>query len=147
MRNALIFLVLIILILVSFNFLKVLNGGQNPFSTGTQKETARKDEALFIFAKNLEVPWGIQFLPGSILFTERPGKLWMIDVNGGKPILIAQISQVKAIGEGGREWKLIEKKILVDKIPGAPNHNGGRIKFGPDGMLYNQNFFFNQFPF
>ncbi|KKQ96548.1 MAG: Quinoprotein glucose dehydrogenase [Candidatus Levybacteria bacterium GW2011_GWB1_39_7] len=164
--------------MVSFNFLKVLNGGQNPFSTGTQKETARKDEALFIFAKNLEVPWGIQFLPGSILFTERPGKLWMIDVNGGKPILIAQISQVKAIGEGGllgiasdpnfkenkniylyytyekknentfnrvvkyklgarvSEWELIEEKILVDKIPGAPNHNGGRIKFGPDGMLY-----------
>lgn len=39
---------------------------------------------------------------------------------------------------------LSEPTVLVDKIPGAPNHNGGRIKFGPaspsqggfDGFLY-----------
>lgn len=29
-----------------------------------------------------------------------------------------------------------ESLILIDKIPGAAIHNGGRIKFGPDGMLY-----------
>jgi glucose/arabinose dehydrogenase len=27
-------------------------------------------------------------------------------------------------------------KILVDNVPGAPFHNGGRVKFGPDGKLY-----------
>lgn len=31
---------------------------------------------------------------------------------------------------------LSEKTIIVDKIPGALFHNGGRIKFGSDGFLY-----------
>ena len=35
--------------------------------------------------------------------------------------------------EGG---KLQGSKVIVDNIPGAPNHDGGRIKFGPDGYLY-----------
>ena len=31
---------------------------------------------------------------------------------------------------------LSDEKIIVDKIPGAIFHDGGRIKFGPDGNLY-----------
>jgi glucose/arabinose dehydrogenase len=30
----------------------------------------------------------------------------------------------------------IEETILLDGIPGNNNHDGGRIKFGPDGKLY-----------
>lgn len=32
--------------------------------------------------------------------------------------------------------RLRSETIVVDAIPGAANHNGGRIKFGPDGFLY-----------
>jgi glucose/arabinose dehydrogenase len=31
---------------------------------------------------------------------------------------------------------LLDKKIIIDDIPGASIHNGGRIKFGPEGLLY-----------
>lgn len=31
---------------------------------------------------------------------------------------------------------LTEEEIVIDKIPAGLNHNGGRIKFGPDGLLY-----------
>jgi len=115
------------------------------------------------------------FLPnGSILITERIGKVRLID-NGilqEKPI--AEFSNIKAIGEGGLlglalhpnfpannyvylyytykedsgntlnrvirmtylNKQLTDEHIIVDKIPGSSNHNGGRIKFGPDGYLY-----------
>ncbi len=32
--------------------------------------------------------------------------------------------------------QLVEAQTIVDAIPGASNHNGGRIKFGPDNYLY-----------
>ena len=31
---------------------------------------------------------------------------------------------------------LSDEKVLIDKIPSAKFHDGGRIKFGPDGKLY-----------
>ena len=34
------------------------------------------------------------------------------------------------------DGKLIDEKILIDKIPGALWHDGGRIKFGPDQKIY-----------
>ena len=34
------------------------------------------------------------------------------------------------------EDSLGNEEIVIERIPGARIHNGGRIKFGPDGMLY-----------
>lgn len=31
---------------------------------------------------------------------------------------------------------LTDRFVIIDKIPGAPNHDGGRIEFGPDELLY-----------
>ena len=31
---------------------------------------------------------------------------------------------------------LTEREVVIENIPGARNHDGGRIAFGPDGLLY-----------
>lgn len=141
------------------------------FSTNTTS-----DPSVEVVAKKLEIPWALTFLPDkSILFTERPGRVRLIDKNGilqSSPIYT--IKNIKAIGEGGllgialhpnfsknnfvylyytysennsntlnrvvrmnyQNGELSNETIIVDKIPGSSNHNGGRLKFGPDGYLY-----------
>jgi glucose/arabinose dehydrogenase len=38
--------------------------------------------------------------------------------------------------EDAKASKGIFDKVLIDNVPGSNNHDGGRVKFGPDGKLY-----------
>lgn len=43
-------------------------------------------------------------------------------------------NRVIEVALGDRVWR--ETRVLLDGIPGHPLYNGGRVAFGPDGMLY-----------
>lgn len=126
-------------------------------------------------AEDLEIPWSLDLLPdGSMIFTERPGRVRLIDVEEGLlPEPLATIDDVAHTGEGGllgiavhpdfannhfvyvyytymednrlynkvvryteENRELSDARVIIDGIPGGRNHNGGRISFGPDDLLY-----------
>ena len=125
-----------------------------------------------IVLDNLKNPWEIEFAPdGKIFFTERDGKLWVIDnesilqlvaefpasntSEGGllgleldpdfennqflylyQTYLDIPTHQNKVVRYTVNNNQLTDELILIDNIPGAIWHDGGRIKFGPDEMLY-----------
>lgn len=179
MRKFIIALGVIIIIFVGFLGRRFFN--QSPLAPESGVKQAKLDlsgETSFftVVAENLEVPWGLVFLPDkSLLVTERTGRLRLIDSNGrlqSEPVAV--LEKVREIGEGGllgitlhpdfsnnnfvylyytyqenegetlnrvvrmtyQGKQLGDEKTIIDGIPGASNHNGGRIKFGPDGYLY-----------
>lgn len=179
MKNIIIVFGIIIILIAGFTWFKTYNkNSPAPKIIAQQSILSTESEALQtkVIAQNLDTPWSIVFLPDqSMLATERPGKVRLIDKNGNlldKPVAI--FTSVREIGEGGllgitihpnfsannyvylyytysenngntlnrvvrltyQNNQLVNEQIIVDKIPGASNHNGGRIKFGPDGFLY-----------
>ncbi len=42
----------------------------------------------------------------------------------------------RVVGLTEKEGRLVGEKTLLDRIPGASIHNGGRIRVGPEGRLY-----------
>ncbi|MFN2340520.1 MAG: sorbosone dehydrogenase family protein [Halanaerobium sp.] len=64
-------------------------------------------------------------------FPEAPYIYLMYTYSDNDRNLYNRVSRFKDQGE-----KAVEEEILIDQIPAGNNHNGGRIAFGPDGMLY-----------
>jgi glucose/arabinose dehydrogenase len=114
----------------------------------------------------LEAPWGLAFLPdGSALVTERDTTRLLSVAANGQVSELQRISEARPGGEGGLlgvavspdyandRWIYVYYTAETDNrvarlrlgeapepiltgIPKAGNHNGGRIAFGPDKLLY-----------
>jgi len=128
-----------------------------------------KQLKLSVFVKNLQIPWGMAFLPsGDFLFTERGGNI-NLQKKGAADYNLIMFRQVK-VSEGGllgltidpdftnnhyvfiyetntdttsRVVRLLmnndlltQDAVILDYIPASYNHDGGGLRFGPDGYLY-----------
>jgi glucose/arabinose dehydrogenase len=107
-------------------------------------------------ATGLETPWSLAWDPqGRLWFTERPGRLTRL---GGETRTIEGVVENGEAGLAGLEFdqqgrpylmytaadenRIVRlepdgtETILVDGIAAASFHDGGRLRFGPNGMLY-----------
>lgn len=147
---------LILIVILAFFFLVI------PQNTNTN-ETTYGSETI---AQNLEVPWALAFLPDDrLIFTERGGRVSILEGKNVKKVGNISVTQNSESGLMGiavdPEFAvnhyvylyytsgnynrisrfslgetLTNETILINNIPAAPIHNGGRLKFGPDGKLY-----------
>ena len=133
-------------------------------SSGTAAPSGPPVRVAGVVATGLDVPWGLAFLPdGSALVSER-NTARILRVGRGSTVPVGSVDGVVANGEGGllgiahtdgwlyayltaatdnrvvrMPWNGITlgaAEPVVTGIPKAGFHNGGRIVFGPDTMLY-----------
>ncbi len=136
-----------------------------PQPEGTSAEAGPVRVETSVIATGLEAPWGLAFLPsGEALVTERDSaRLLSVDASGNVEEL--QTLPAGGSGEGGllgialspdyesdgliyayyttdEDNRVVrfrlgeEPEPILTGIPVESYHNGGRIAFGPDGLLY-----------
>jgi glucose/arabinose dehydrogenase len=79
--------------------------------------------------KGLEHPWALAFLPdGRILVTERPGRLRIVDRDGGLSKPLAGVPKVYASGQGGLLDVAVDPKFAENRLVylsyAEPGENG-----------------------
>ncbi|MGI9054405.1 MAG: PQQ-dependent sugar dehydrogenase [Pyrinomonadaceae bacterium] len=84
----------------TFSESEIQTTGENLSSNGDTNSAVKfKVETV---AANLEVPWGFAFLPdGNILFTERPGRVRLIETGKLKTEIIYKVPDVEPSSESG----------------------------------------------
>jgi glucose/arabinose dehydrogenase len=72
-------------------------------------------------------------LLGLAVHPERSYEVYLYSTHEVGGYFVNRVSRVKVNTSKGY---ISDAKIVVDGIPGAVIHDGGRLRFGPDGMLY-----------
>ena len=92
-------------VVLSFVWLTVACGQAPKGMAESESATTQKDDVKFrveTVATNLEVPWGFAFLPdGNLLFTERPGRVRLIEGGKLRPEPVFTTPDVEPSSESG----------------------------------------------